>query len=297
MSGFVLLRPWWLAILPPLALAAIWLARRGGDAGGWEDVIPGRTIAALRALGHLGGGRTAWTTLAPLLAAGVLAAGLAGPALPRRDAPVLAQSDAVVIAVDMSPSVARGPGLADAQAAAASVLAASAGRPVGLVLYDGEAYRASAPTEDRRSLETQIAVLGPETMPSAGSRPSAALGLAREMLAGVERADVVLISDGGGVDEAATSEAGRLAGAGVTLSVLVLDGEAAGAPRSDAAALRALARASAPARAPEPVLRRLGAVGPVSPDPALTALRYLDLGPFLAAFACLPMLAMFRRRA
>ncbi|MDN3712673.1 hypothetical protein QWZ10_14650 [Paracoccus cavernae] len=71
--------------------------------------------------------------------------GLAGPAVPRADAPVFAQSDAVVIAIDMSPSVAEGPALEDAQAAAAGLLGALAGRPVGLILYAGEAYSVAAP--------------------------------------------------------------------------------------------------------------------------------------------------------
>ncbi|MQT14948.1 vWA domain-containing protein [Segnochrobactrum spirostomi] len=294
MSTFVLLRPWWLVVLPLLALLALRQLRAGADLGGWERVMSPAMAAAMRNLGHLRGARDT-RRFGALAAAALLGLGLAGPAVPRADAPLLAGSGAILIALDLSPSVARGTALADAQAAAASVLAASGGRPVGLVLFSGEAYDVAAPTADPASLESLIAVLGPETMPSGGSRPATALALAQRMLAGSRDADVVLISDGGGIDDAARAEAARLSGASIRLDALVLDRAAGGA--TDPAALRALAAVSAPARAPEPVLRALKHGGRLDRDPALTSLQYRDFGPVLAALAAVPLVALFRRRA
>ncbi|QIB33687.1 vWA domain-containing protein [Ancylobacter pratisalsi] len=294
MNELVLLRPWWLAALPLLLALAIWQWRRGPHAGGWSRVMPPAMFAAMRALGHLQAG-TRGQSVALLASATLLSLGLCGPAVPRADAPVLAGSGAILIALDMSPSVAESPALADAQAAAADLLTAAAGRPVGMLLYSGEAYEVAAPTADPATLESQIAVLGRDTMPGSGSRPASALALARRMLHASRDADLVLISDGGGVDDAARAEAERLAGDGVRLSVLTLTGPAGGS--ADAAALEALGSLAAPARTPSAVLRRLSQRGTLARDPALSTLAFLDLGPYLAALAGLPLLSLFRRRA
>lgn len=294
MSELVLLRPWWLLALPLLVVIALWQWRRGPAAGGWERVMPLAMFEAMRVLGHMQGGARR-QGVALLASASLLCLGLCGPAVPRADAPVLAGSGAVLIALDMSPSVADGPALADAQAAAAALLTAAAGRPVGMLLYSGEAYEVAAPTADPATLESQIAVLARDTMPDGGSRPASALALARQMLQASLDADLVLISDGGGVDGAAQAEAQRLAGDGVRLSVLTLTGRAGGS--TDAAALEALGSLAAPARAPSAVLRRLSQRGPLERDPAISILAFLDLGPYLAALAGLPLLGLFRRRA
>lgn len=123
-------------------------------------------------------GRT--PAIAAVAAVALIGLGLTGPAVPRSDAPLLAQSNAILIALDLSPSVAEGPALADAKAAAASVLASANGRPVGLVLYAGEAYEIAAPTADPAVLQSDIAVLGPDTMPGEGAgRPPPSLSPAR----------------------------------------------------------------------------------------------------------------------
>ncbi|GAB4070729.1 VWA domain-containing protein [Ancylobacter sonchi] len=287
MSDFILLRPWWLAALPMLLAIVLWNWWRGPTAGGWERVMSPAMLAAMRTLGHLRGaaGRPG---LAPLAAAGLISLGLCGPAVPRADAPLLAGSGAILIAIDMSPSVTESGAMADAQAAAAGVLSAANGRPVGLLLYSGEAYEVAAPTADPATLESQIAVLGPDIMPSVGSRPAAALALARQMLVASRDADLVLISDGGGFDDAARAEAERLVGSGVRLSVLGV-GEGTGA-------LSALGSSFAPARSPGPVLQRLSSRGSPKPDPVLPALEFRDLGPFVAALAAIPLLSLFRRR-
>lgn len=292
MTGLVLLRPVWLVLLPMLGLLALWLWWRGPDAGGWQKVMPARMLAAMAALGHLDrAGRS--TPLLPLAAAAVIAAGMAGPAMPRPDAPALAQSGAILIAVDMSPSVAGGPALSDAKAAAAEVLWAAPGRPVGLILFAGEAYEVSAPTADPAVLESQIAVLAPDTMPGKGSRPASALAMARAMLAGQIGADVILISDGGGLDQQAIAEARRLRADGVALSSLIVAGAAGGAHDPDG--LSDISDTVAPARDPTAVLSRVSESSAMARDPELAALQFRDLGPFVAGTALLLLLPGFRR--
>lgn len=300
MTGpLTLLRPGWLLLILPLLLLALWQMRRRPDAGGWQRVMPPEMLAGMRELGHLTTGAAGWRRLLPLLAGAALIAGLSGPALPRRDAPVLAQVDAVMLAVDLSPSIAEGPGLAQAQTAAAGLVQRLSGRPVGLILYDGEAYAVSAPTADGRVLETQIAAMGPGVMPGDGSRPAAALGLGGEMLAQMKRADLVLISDGGGIDATTRSAAARLAERGMRVSTLLIEASATDAPPPDAAAMADLAQLgggrSATARDPGAVERLLIRPGLTARDQGLQATQYRDLGPFIAALALLPILMLLRR--
>lgn len=297
MDGLILLRPLWLLALLPLAgVVALRLARMP-DAGGWERVMGRDMLRAMQVLGALGGRQPLWMRLLAPVALAVLVAGLAGPALPRRDAPVLAQADAVVLAVDLSPSVAQGPGLDQARLAAAGLAQGLSGRPVGLVLFSGEAFTATAPTLDVGTLQTQIGVLDADTMPGGGSRPAAAIGMAGQMLAGLPRADLVMISDGGGVDAQAVAEADRLAGQGVRLWALRLTDRAADAPAPPAGALDRLVRGGEVMEwdRMDRLALRLARSGGSTRDPVLRALQYRDLGPWLAMLALPPLLVMLRR--
>ncbi|AMY67952.1 hypothetical protein [Frigidibacter mobilis] len=168
-GDLVLLRPLWLLALLPVAVAAVWVRRRMGS-GGWERLVAPPLLHRMRALGLVGAG--AAPSLAPFVLAALLALALAGPARLRASATAFAPMDPVVLMLDLSPSVAQGPALADAQAAAALVLQSAQGRPVGLMLYAADAYLASAPTSDAATLESLIAVLDAQTMPVQGSRPT-----------------------------------------------------------------------------------------------------------------------------
>lgn len=299
MGSLILLRPWWLAALLPWAALALWRILRTPSAGGWEGVMPPQMLAAMQAMGAITGTERGWVQMLPLAALLALILGLAGPGMRRADMPVLARTDTVLIAVDLSPSITGGAALSAAQQASAALLQGLAGRPVGLILYGGEAYNASAPTTDPRALETLVAVLDAETVPGKGSRPAAAIGMAAQMLSEPQRADLVLISDGGGVDRQALAEADRLAALGVRIWGLRLDALADGAPLPPPDALSRLARGGGrvvEADEADRLAARLREGGDQLRDPALKALGYRDLGPFLAALAALPLLMMLRRQ-
>lgn len=304
MSGLVLLRPWWLLALVPVAALALWLWRHRA-AGEWAAVIDPPLLAAMRRLGHLHAGPP---DAAPFLACGasaLLALALAGPAIPREGGGSFERVDPIVLLLDLSPSVANGPAHADLQAAAAQVLQSAGARPVGIMVYAADGYVASAPTGDAESLQGLIAVLSPETMPVAGSRPDIALAEARDIfgtadLADPGGADFIVISDGGGADRA-LDEARRLASEGARVSTLALARQAAGAPAPDAPALAELARVgggtTAPARAPRPVLAAIAGARIARIARSDEAGRvFRDLGPWLLGLAALPGLALFRRR-
>src|SRR5690554_6962240 len=68
----------------------------------------------------------------------------------------------------------------------------------GLVVYSGEAHTVTPLTDDTRTIETLLPALSPFIMPAPGSRPEKAVKLGRELAnnAGVQQADLLLITDG-----------------------------------------------------------------------------------------------------
>lgn len=305
MSGFLLLRPLWLAALLPLALAVLWVRRRAGQ-GEWSALVDPALLPALQRLGLLqGAGRNAHALL-PFAAAAVLAMALSGPAVPRPGTTAFRAQDPLVLVLDLSPSiVADDRILADLQAGAAGLLDGAGGRPVGMMLYAADAYLASAPTTDTEALLSLIGVLEKGTVPVAGSRPDIALSMARDLFAdaegpGLGGADLVLLTDGGGAGPRAEEEAARLAHDGARVWALALPA-APGSPAPDLAGLAALARAGggevlpvAEAAALSDRIARARTARLVREDTAGQGVR--ELGPWLVPLALLALFPLFRRR-
>lgn len=303
--SFVLLRPGWLLALVPLAALAALVWRRR-TAGGWEEILTPGMLAFLRARGDVGAPGQRWPLLLPLAVAMVVAVALSGPARLRPRAAGFERLDPLVLVIDLSPSVTRGPNLADAQAAAAWLLGHGGGRPIGVILYASDAYLASAPTSDPETLEGLISVLDDHTMPVIGSRPDIALGQAARLFAepgmpGIGGADMILISDGGGAGREAEAQARVLAERGARVWALTLDRGTPDmkAPPPDPAGLGAVARAGGgaarPARDPGPLMDEIAAARTralaKSPDAPEV---FEDLGRWLLLLALPLALPLFR---
>lgn len=300
----LLLRPLWLLALLPVIAAAIWVRRRR-MAGDWGAVIDPDLLPALRRLGLLTDGRRNAAAMLPFAAAAVMAVALSGPAMLRSGAVEYRALDPLIMVLDLSPSVVGDPApLGDLQAAAAQILTASAGRPVGIMAYAADAYLVSTPTSDADSLQGLIAVLNRDTMPVAGSRPDIALSMARDLFgadqADLGGADLVVISDGGGAGPRATEEATRLHHDGARIWSLSLR-PAQGAPPANDPALAEMARAGGgavfPAADVATLMSRIDAArtARLARDPQAGA-HFLDLGPYLLPLAMLAIFPLFRRR-
>lgn len=305
MSGLVLLRPLWLLALLPVIAAAIWVRRRR-MAGEWGAVIDPALLPALRRLGLLTDGRRNRLAMLPFVSAAVLVIGLSGPAVLRSGAVEYRALDPLILVLDLSPSVVGDPApLGDLQAAAAQILTASEGRPVGIMAYAADAYLVSTPTSDAGSLQGLIAVLNRDVMPVAGSRPDIALSMARDLFgadqATLGGADLVVISDGGGAGPRATEEAARLHNDGARIWSLVLNRPAPGAPQPNPAGLEELAKSGGGAAFPvadvTTLMTRIAAArtARLARDPQGGA-HFLDLGPWLLPLSMLAVFPLFRRR-
>lgn len=305
MSGIFLLRPLWLLALVPVVLAAAALRHRRLS-GAWSAVVDPALMPTLHRLGLLrDGGRNTLAVL-PLVAAGVLALGLSGPAILRPGAPAYRALDPLVLVLDLSPSiVADERALADLKTGAVGLLDAAGGRPVGMMVYAADAYLASAPTTDVDSLRGLIGVLAHDTMPVAGSRPDIALSLARDLLTtgdeqGLGGADLVLVTDGGGAGLRAEEAAARLAHEGARIWALSVPA-AAGAPPPDLEGLDRLTAAggggSLPLADAATLWDRIARARTLRLAREDTAAQgAYDLGPWALPMCLLILLPLFRRQ-
>ncbi|KMO21886.1 VWA domain-containing protein [Methylobacterium platani] len=304
-EAFTLLRPWWLLALPVLGLLAWRAAHRAAPLGDWARVVEPHLMAALQARGAVRPGRRGGQRLL-VLAGALLALGLAGPALERRDTAGFRNLDAAIVALDLSRSVAEGGRLGEARVLAQGLAEAAGTKAVALIAYGGDAYLAAPPTTDQDTLGTILFALDGTTVPDRGSHPARALALARRTLAesAVVTGDVVLLTDGGGLDEAASREAAALAAEGHRVhTVLVTDPALPpDAPRPDGAGLARLAAlgngAAGSLDAPGPVVAAMSeSVARHLAEGGYAVLAWQDLGRFLAGLALVPVLLLFRRSA
>ena len=306
LEAYALLRPWWLLALPVVAVLAVRAAARAAPLGDWARAVDPALMALMVRRGAVLGGRRQ-ANLAAAVAAGLVALALTGPAVERKDATTFRNLDATVIVADLSRSVSEGGGLKDLRQTAQAVAEAAGTRAVALVVYAGDAYVATGPTTDRDSFGTTLFALDADTVPDRGSHPERGLALARRTLeeAGALAADVVLITDGDGIGDAALREAAAMRAKGWRLQGLFVPARTTlppGAPKPDRAALDRLTAAggggAADLAAPAPVLDAVGA-GTAQHLAAggYAVLAFSDLGRWLLLLALVPALILFRRSA
>ena len=301
--GFMLLRPYWLLALPLVALVATIVARRSRGLAGWERAVDPKLLAAMQKLGRIvpGAARRAWL---PILVATPIVLALAGPGVRDGDPPTFRNLDGIVLAVDVSRSVAEGGEMDDAKAAAQLVLQSASSRPVMLIVYAGEAFVATAFTTDPEALGSTLAVLDAETVPAPGSRPDRALALARRTLdeAEILNGDVVLVTDGDGIGPAAFAEAEAMREAAMHVSTIFVEPSLrpGDMPEPDPDGLRRLAEAGdgfhAAASAPWAVADGIGRRAASRLESGDYAVLFVtDYGRYLLILALFPALALFRR--
>lgn len=302
LGAFALLRPWWLAALPILALALRMTRRGQSDLGDWARAVDPPLLAAM--LQRQGGAAAATKGHAIVWAITLTTLALSGPAIKRGDANQFRNLDATLIVLDVSNAASSGAELQEAVAAAQLVLARSGARQSGLVLYAGDAYLASPLTDDAAALSALLFAVDDHTVPDGGARPERALALARRVLrdAKIVSADVALMTAGEGLNPTATREATRLATDGHALHTL-FTARGAGAPEAARrAALAALASAgqgrAGDAARPDDVVASIAgrAIAHVAAS-SLQSLDWRDYGRFLLIGAAAPLLLCFRRSA
>jgi len=291
----ILLRPWWLLGLPVLALAGWWLLTRRGGLGDWQKASDPALLRAMAALGRIDTSSSRASVLVMLVMVTVTVLALSGPAIERRDTVSFRNLDGVLFLIDTSASVTDDPRWPQMQAMGRFGLASLGTRPAGLIVYAGDAYAAVDMTLDHLQFGQTLSLIDAKTVPDVGTRPARALKLAADMLreAQVIAGDVILFTDGDGLDAASLRQAAAIAELGARLSVVTLNAPSAGIDTHAAAgAGRIFTLVQSEAFAEwinETARTRLEAQD-------YPLLFWKDIGRYLLLLALLPLLLLFRRQ-
>lgn len=280
------LRPEWLWALALLPLLAWAWRRRAGSRDAWRGFVDPHLWAHLQAAPPRGRTRGGWAALLGAIAFVLAVLALAGPSWQRAPQPLWQTRSPLVVALDLSGSVAAADlppsRLAQARAALQDLFDRREGGEVGMLVYAEDAFVVSPLTPDARNVALFLDALSPGIMPGdvdGPGRPAAAIAMAADLLrqAGHDRGDILLLEDAAG--DAAVDAARAAAADGYRVSVLGL-GTEAGAQWQDGsgqlrraqlepASLRALARAGGGRFVPlsrEGALDALGVLSPASGD-------------------------------
>ena len=207
---FHFLRPWWfLGLLPVVAVIGFYTWRKR-NAGNWETIINPELLPFLL---QGSGGKHAlsgpWLVVFMISAWICCCLGLAGPAWQQLPQPVHKQDSALVVVLDLSPSMLAediSPNrLVRARYKLIDILTRKTEGVVGLIVYGGDSHTVSPLTEDSNTIMSMVPVLEPTLMPETGSNVEEGLASAIDlaMNGGYQQADILLITDG--IDKSALS--------------------------------------------------------------------------------------------
>lgn len=199
-NQFHFLRPWWLLALAPAVLFTIILWAQKHRARQWQQII------APELLQHLLDGQTTRInplTLIALLVGWVLAVlAMAGPTWEKRPVAVEKNQQALVIMLDLSPSMMsediKPSRLVRARLKMIDLLRERKDGQTALLVYAGDVHVVTPLTDDIETIVNIIPALHPNVMPVEGSNTEAALERGLKLLkdAGIAQGDLLLITDG-----------------------------------------------------------------------------------------------------
>jgi Ca-activated chloride channel family protein len=197
---FHLLRPWWLLLLMPLAGTMWLLLKNPYETGSWRAVIDARLLPfVLSAGGQNSRGWNRWI-LGGMTLLAIIA--LAGPTWEKLPQSVYHKETALVIALDLSRSMdaadLKPSRLTRARHKIADILNFRQEGQTALVVYAADAFTVTPLTNDVDTILALLPDLDTGLMPAQGTRADRAVKLALELFtnSGIERGDVLLVSDG-----------------------------------------------------------------------------------------------------
>jgi len=225
-------RPWWLATLIPLWLLGWSLKYRSQYRSCWQKFIDPALLAPL-----LKGKINKPSNLFPLIIIlfwTIATLALAGPAWQKLPQPVKKIDNALVILLDLSPSMlaadVKPARLVAARHKIIDLLNARKEGYTALVAYSGDAHVVAPLTDDNETIVNLVNVLEPAIMPIYGSNLEHAIEKALQLFenSGYTNGDILLITDGI-TEQAKKNSSAILSNSNFTLSIIGV-GTDAGAP-------------------------------------------------------------------
>jgi len=195
---FHFIRPEWLFALPVALIFWLLLKRKQG-AHQWSSYIPKEMLMALQT--SSAEQSTWWKWCLLLICIGTVCAA-AGPSWDKQSVPTGQNQKALVLVLDLSPSMLAqdlSPDrLTRAKFKLIDMLRQQGDGQTALIAYAGEAHTVSPLSDDPKTIEALLPALHPNVMPVRGSNTEAAVELAQQLLsdAGLRSGDILLITDG-----------------------------------------------------------------------------------------------------
>jgi Ca-activated chloride channel family protein len=199
-SQFHFLRPWWLAALVPVIIVVLLLWHQKHNARSWQQMV------APELLQYLLDGQTTrirpWQLITLLLAWIIGCVALAGPSWEKRPVAVEQNQQALVLLLDLSPSMmsedVKPSRLVRARLKIADLLRLRKDGQTALLVYAGDVHVVTPLTDDTETINNIIPALHPNIMPAQGSNTEAAVEHAIQLLknAAITQGDLLLITDG-----------------------------------------------------------------------------------------------------
>jgi Ca-activated chloride channel family protein len=226
---FHFVRPLWLlAILLILPLIVL-LWRQQKNSGQWQNLISAELLPFLlegktikRSRGNL---------ILLMLSWIIAAIALAGPSWKKLPVAVEKNTNALIIILDLSPSMLtediKPSRIVRARLKIADLLRERQDGQTALLVYGANAHVVTPLTQDSKTISNLLPMLSPNLMPAQGSNTEAAVARAVQLLkdAGLNQGDLLLITDGVASDAQQTINENLQHETGIRLSILGVGGK------------------------------------------------------------------------
>ncbi|NOS74466.1 MAG: VWA domain-containing protein [Methyloglobulus sp.] len=206
LSEFHFIRPYLLLALLPYIVLLVMLVRSKLSHGNWTAVCDEALLPYL--LQDKAVAQSRWPLVMGSVAALFAIIALAGPTWERLPTPVFRNDSALVIVLDLSRSMdaadIKPSRLVMARYKIADILKQRKDGQTALLVYAGDAFTVTPLTNDTDTIDNQLSALTTEIMPRDGNNMAQALEKAQGLFkqAGLQKGQILLVTDGGNIDDA-----------------------------------------------------------------------------------------------
>jgi Ca-activated chloride channel homolog len=209
LNEFHFIRPYWLLTFIPYIVVLAILVRNKLSHGNWTTVCDKALLPYILQDKVVNNSR--WPLVTGIFTGFLAIIALAGPAWERLPTPVFRNDSALVIVLDLSRSMdaadIKPSRLVMARYKIQDILKQRKDGQTALIVYAADAFTVTPLTNDTETIDNQLTAVSTEIMPGDGNYAAKGLEKAKELItqAGLQKGQILLITDGGNTDEAAAT--------------------------------------------------------------------------------------------
>lgn len=199
LAEFHFIRPYWLLAIVPLIAIVVLLLRKKLGQGNWMACCDAELLPYL--LQETSVNQSRMGLIAGVMTSLLIIIALAGPTWQRLPAPAFRNEAALVIALNLSPSMDAGDikpsRLTMARYKIADILKQRKDGQTALLVYSGDAFTVTPLTDDTNTIDSQLTALTTDIMPTQGNNTARVLEKSVELFkqAGLQTGQILLITD------------------------------------------------------------------------------------------------------